>query len=164
MTALDPRVTAALAALPHDATVLPCDPELADTAAFCAHYGYPLAQSANALLVRTKRGEPRFGVCIVLATHGVVNRTLRKLLGSSKVSFASAGDTIERTGMQIGGVTPFGLPEDLPIYVDAAVLDCPWVIVGAGSRSAKLKVDPQALLALPSAEAVQGLATPRQER
>ena len=36
--------------------VWPCEPELADTAAFCAHYGVALENSANAILVRAKTG------------------------------------------------------------------------------------------------------------
>ena len=34
--------------------VIDCDPELADTAAFCDHYGYALDESANAILVAGK--------------------------------------------------------------------------------------------------------------
>ena len=35
---------------------LDCDPALADTAAFCEHYGVPVEQSANTILVA---GKPR---------------------------------------------------------------------------------------------------------
>ena len=39
--------------------IIDCDPALADTAQFCAHYGYDLANSANAILVRSKTGEEK---------------------------------------------------------------------------------------------------------
>ena len=61
--------------------------------------------------------------------------------------------------MIIGGVTPFGLPEGLPIYIDARILDAEWVVVGGGSRSQKVKVAPPALAALAGAQVVEGLAT-----
>ena len=60
--------------------------------------------------------------------------------------------------MMIGGVTPFGLPADVPLFIDAAVMACPWVIVGSGDRSAKLKIAPEWLARLPSAQTVAGLA------
>lgn len=141
--------------------IVPCDPALADTAAFCAAYGFGLDQSANAIVVVGK-GEPRLYVaCLVLATTRLdVNGVVRRRLGRKKASFASAEETRELTGMEIGGVTPYGLPDDLPIWIDARVMACERVIVGGGSRDRKLLVPPAALAALPGAEVVEGLATP----
>jgi len=94
-----------------DFEIWPCDPELADTARFCEHYGVALENSANAILVRSKTGERKFVLCVLLATHRLnTNHTVRKKLGARKVSFASAEETRERTGMEIGGVTPLCLP------------------------------------------------------
>jgi len=141
---------------------IPCDPALADTEAFCAHYGYPLAASANALVVGSKR-EPRvFAACVVLATTRLdVNRAVKNELGVGRLSFASADEMRRATGMEIGGVTPFALPADMPLLVDAAVLLPARVIVGSGGRTSKLYVAPSALLLHPGARAVPGLAQPR---
>ena len=147
-----------------DATGVPfqiveCDPDLADTAAFCEAYGYDLDQSANAIVVVGK-GDPRLYVCcLVLATTRLdVNGVVRKRLGRKKASFASADETAEMTGMQIGGVTPYGLPPDLPIWIDARVAACEQVIVGGGSRDRKLLVPPASLTALQGAEVIEDLA------
>lgn len=141
--------------------IVPCDPELADTAAFCATYGYRLDQSANAIVVVGK-GDPRVYVaCLVLATTRLdVNGTVRRRLGVKKASFASGDETVDLTGMQIGGVTPYGLPDGLPLWIDARVADVGQVIVGGGSRDRKLLVPPASLLALPGAEIVDDLAKP----
>lgn len=141
--------------------VVPCDPGLADTASFCETYGYSLDQSANAIVVVGK-GEPRLYVCcLVLATTRLdVNGAVRKRLGRKKASFASADETAEITGMQIGGVTPYGLPADLPLWIDSRIMNVPDVIVGGGSRDRKLLVPPESLAALPSAEIVDDLAKP----
>ena len=141
--------------------LVPCDPDLADTAAFCAAYGYGLDQSANAILVVGK-SEPRvYAVCLVLATTRLdVNGLVRRRFGVKKASFASADETIEITGMQIGGVTPYGLPAGLPIWIDSRIMDIDQVIVGGGSRDRKLLVPPASLAALPGAEVVQDLAKP----
>ena len=156
----DPLIEAAAATgIPYE--VVPCDPDLADTAAFCEAYGYSLDQSANAIIVVGK-GDPRLYVCcLVLATTRLdVNGVVRKRLGRKKASFASADETAEVTGMQIGGVTPYGLPADLPIWIDARVMGCDEVIVGGGTRDRKLLVPPASLSALPHSEVIDDLARP----
>ncbi len=96
--------------------LVPCDPALADTASFCAAYGYALADSANTILVAGKADPPRFAACVVLATTRLdVNRTVRQRLGARRASFASPEETRALTGMELGGVTVFGLPAGLAI-------------------------------------------------
>ncbi len=143
--------------------VVPCDPALADTAEFCAAYGYTLGQSANAIVVVGKPSSsnaPRvYAACLVLATTRLdVNGAVRRKLGVKKASFAAADETTAITGMQIGGVTPYGLPADLPLWIDSRIMDVPAVIVGGGSRDRKLLVPPVSLAALPNAEVVEALA------
>ncbi|HEX6301991.1 MAG TPA: YbaK/EbsC family protein [Acidimicrobiia bacterium] len=139
--------------------VMACDPELADTAQFCEAYDVPLEKSANAILVASRQPEGHNAVCVVLAhTRLDVNGTVRKRLGVRKVSFAPPDLTRELTGQEIGGVTIFGLPNDLPVWLDSRVMDCDWIIVGAGSRSAKIKFDPSQLAAVDGYEIVEDLA------
>ncbi len=157
--AADPRVTAAMDSAGVAYETMDIDPDLADTAAFCEAYGIPLENSANAILVASRKPEGHNAVCLVLAhTRLDVNGVVRKKLGVRKVSFAPAELTVDLTGQEIGGVTIFGLPDELPVWVDAGVLDRDWVIVGAGSRSAKIKLDPSQFRELQGFEIVEGLA------
>jgi prolyl-tRNA editing enzyme YbaK/EbsC (Cys-tRNA(Pro) deacylase) len=136
-----------------------CDPALADTAAFCAAYGYSPEDSANTILVIGKSDPPRYVACVVLATTRLdVNRIVRKRLGVKKASFADPDQTRDLTGMLIGGVTPFGLPEDLPIWVDARVVERPRIVLGGGSRSCKVVGPPAMLTAQATVEVVPDLA------
>lgn len=159
---IERSVRAAVAGLELDGVdVVECDPALADTAEFCAAYGYAMEDSANAIVVIGKSDPPVYAVCLVLATTRLdVNKTVRKRLGAKKASFASAEDTQALTGMAIGGVTPFALPPELRLWVDAAVMDRERIVVGGGSRSAKVVGPPAMLLALPNTEIVDGLANP----
>jgi prolyl-tRNA editing enzyme YbaK/EbsC (Cys-tRNA(Pro) deacylase) len=142
--------------------VMECDPALADTAAFVEAYGIPLERSANTIVVASKGAEPTYVACIVLATTSLdVNRVVRREMGVRKASFAGADAVRDLTGMEIGGVTPFGLPDDLPILVDARVMEPDWIILGGGNRSSKLRIAPSALSALPSLRVVDGLAFQR---
>jgi len=142
-------VLTALAATGAPYEVIEIDPELADTAAFCAHYGYPLEASGNCIVVASKEDPPVLAACVALATTKLdVNKRVRRLLGVRKLSFAPADLTREATGMEIGGVTPFGLPRSLPLYLDARITALERVIVGGGSRRLKLSVAPAALVAV----------------
>jgi prolyl-tRNA editing enzyme YbaK/EbsC (Cys-tRNA(Pro) deacylase) len=141
--------------------LFPCDPTLADTAAFCAAYGFAPEDSANTIVVIGKGNPPVYAACVVLATHRLdVNRTVKARLGR-KSSFASAEETRDLTGMEIGGVTAFGLPDGLPLWVDAAVMDRQRIVLGGGSRSWKVIAPPAILLTLQNVAVVEGLATPR---
>jgi prolyl-tRNA editing enzyme YbaK/EbsC (Cys-tRNA(Pro) deacylase) len=142
-----------------------CDPALADTAAFCAAYGFALEDSANTIVVVGKSAPPVYAACVVLATHRLdVNRTVKQRLGTRKASFASPAETRELTGMAIGGVTVFGLPAGLPLWVDATVMERPRIVLGGGSRSWKVIAPSSILLTLPGVEVVDGLATPAPTR
>ena len=156
-------VPAAIRDLLHDSgldhEVMPCDPDLADTAVFCEHYGQSLDDSVNAIVVKAKTGGERFVACALLATTRLdVNGCVRKRLASRRVSFASAAETERVTGMTIGGVTPIGLPEDLPLWVDARVMRRSTVILGGGTRQSKIRVPPAIFERLAGVEVVEGLA------
>lgn len=153
------RLDAVLARLGVAFELFPCDPELADTARFCAAYGFAPEDSANTIVVVGKADPRVYAACIVLAPHRLdVNHAVKARLGTRKASFASADETRELTGMALGGVTPFGLPADLPVFVDAAVMARPRIVFGGGSRSWKVIAAPSILLALPNVTVVDGLA------
>lgn len=140
--------------------VVACDPALADTAAFCAAYGYALDDSANCVVVIGKSDPPVYAACVVLATTRLdVNGVVRRRFGTRKASFAPSDDVVATTGMAIGGVTPLALPDGLPLWVDARVMERDRIVLGAGSRNAKVLAPPAILMAL-GGEIVVDLAKP----
>jgi prolyl-tRNA editing enzyme YbaK/EbsC (Cys-tRNA(Pro) deacylase) len=161
-TAIEQRVRQTLDGLGVPYEMIPIDAAFADTAAFCEHYGFPLDHSVNTIIVASKREPKQYCACLVLATARLdVNHTVRKLMDMSRVSFASAEDTVQLTGMMIGGVTVFALPESLPIYVDAQIMALDYVILGGGSRSLKIKVSPDVFKRLSQVSVVGGLSAAR---
>ena len=158
---LAPPVAAALRALPgaDRVRVAAIDPELADTAQFCATYGVPLEASANCVIIAAKRGgDVTYAACLVAATtRANVNGLVRQHLGARKASFGPVDVVTGLTGMEYGGITPVGLPESWPVLVDDLVAKAPDVVIGSGIRGSKLWL-PGALLAeLPGAEVLAGL-------
>ena len=159
MTDIGSRIRRLLDSSRLEYQILPCDPTLADTEIFCEHYGYPISRSANTIVVKAKTGGERFVACLVLADSRLdVNKTVRKRINARRVSFASPEETRRLCGMELGGVTPLGLPEDLPLWVDRRVMDQPFVILGGGDRSSKIKVSPRIFEITPNTEIVDGLA------
>lgn len=150
------------AAVADDLLVAEIDPELADTAAFCEKYGWQMEDSANCVVIAGKRGEEvRYGACIVLATtRADVNGTARRLLGARKASFAPMDDAVKLSGMEYGGITPFGLPTDWPVFVDSRVVERERAVFGSGMRMSKIFAPGKSLLALPSVQVIDGLASP----
>lgn len=144
-------------------SVAAIDPELADTAAFCATYDVPLEVSANCVVVAGKRdGQSRIAACVVLATtRADVNGVVRRLLDVRKASFLSMDEAVALSGMEYGGITPLGLPAEWPVFVDQAVAGLPWAIIGSGIRGSKIAITGAALAALAArspGDVVSGLA------
>jgi prolyl-tRNA editing enzyme YbaK/EbsC (Cys-tRNA(Pro) deacylase) len=161
---LAPAVVDALQSWPRadQAQVAPIDPDLADTAAFCAAYDVAPWASVNCVVVLGKRGDVvRHAACLVQATtRADVNGLVRRHLEVRKASFAPREGTVEATGMEYGGITPIGLPAHWPVLVDAAVLEAPLVVVGSGLRRSKLVLPGTALADLPGAQVLVGLGQP----
>jgi prolyl-tRNA editing enzyme YbaK/EbsC (Cys-tRNA(Pro) deacylase) len=57
-------------------------------------------------------------------------------------------ETLALTGHEVGGVCPFGLTTELPVYVDVSLRDFDIVYPAAGSRNSSVEVAPDRLFAL----------------
>lgn len=138
----------------HGLWVTEIDPDLADTAAFCEHYGVGLDISANCVVVEARRADRVWhAACMVLATtRADVNGIVRKHVDARKISFASMDTAVSLTGMEYGGITPLGLPTDWSILVDQNVANQQRVIIGSGIRGSKLFAASEVLASLPAAE------------
>jgi prolyl-tRNA editing enzyme YbaK/EbsC (Cys-tRNA(Pro) deacylase) len=154
-------VREALSSLGIEYEAVACDPSLADTAAFCEAYGFDPEDAANCIIVSSRRPAGQHLATLVLATTRLdVNGRCCELMGVRRASFAPLESTTELTGMEIGGVTPFGLPEALtPVRVDAAVISRQRVVVGGGDRSVKLVVEADVFSRAPLFHVVESLAT-----
>jgi len=161
-------ITAWAAAEPEVATALvvtAIDPELADTAALTEAYDLPLSGSGNCVLVAGKReGQERIAAAVVRATtRADVNNAVKRLLDVRKASFLPMDRAVADSGMEYGGITPIGLPEEYRVLIDSRVV-APnpeaedLVIIGSGLRRSKLALPGSLLARLPGAEVIDDLA------
>ena len=156
-------VAAALASWEYggEAAVAEIDPALADTAALTDAYGLPPEVSGNCVVVGGRRdGVDRVAACVVRAdTRADVNNLVKRRLDVRKASFLGTEEAVSRTGMEYGGITPVGLPEQWRVLVDGALTSAPVVVLGSGLRRSKLLVPGRLLAELPRAEVVPALGT-----
>ena len=145
--------------LVRQAQVVPIDPQYSDTDALNAHYALDPEATGNCVLVAGKRtGEERIAACVVRATDFAdVNHVVKKRIDVRKASFLPVERAVEMSGMEYGGITPVGLPEDWRLFIDGAVAERATVLIGSGVRHSKLLVPGALLVALPGAERVENL-------
>lgn len=156
---IEARVRASLSGAGISYETIACQPDQADTAIFCEVFGIAPEASVNTILVASKKQPKSYAACLVLAnTRLDVNRTVRKEMGVRKCSFASFEETEAVTGMLSGGVTPFALPPEILILIDARIIGDEIMWLGGGSRSLKVGVAADDLARLPNARVVEGLA------
>ncbi|MBU6454317.1 MAG: hypothetical protein KGS72_21245 [Cyanobacteria bacterium REEB67] len=129
---LDAKVASALNLYQLSYRVFACDPTLADTSAFCEHYGYTLDQAANTIIVATKGESMKFACCVVLAVSKLdVNKKVSGLLGTKK-------------------------------YIDSKILQVSELVFGGGNRSSKVLLAPDQLRKMPGVEFIEALGIPKQ--
>jgi prolyl-tRNA editing enzyme YbaK/EbsC (Cys-tRNA(Pro) deacylase) len=154
-------VAAALQQWPYaaQAEVVAIDPSLADTVALTEAYDLPLEASGNCVVVGGRRdGAERVAACVVRAdTRADVNNLVRRRLDVRKATFLAMDEAVGRTGMEYGGITPVGLPDEWRLLVDEALSTMPVVVVGSGVRHSKLLLPGRLLAELPRAEVVPDL-------
>lgn len=159
---LAPAVAQALTAWQHASAVavVEIDPAVADTAAMMRAFSLPMTTGANCVIVAGRRGgDERVTACVVRADMRTdVNHAVKRILDVRKPSFMAMERAVSESAMEVGGITPIGLPVAWRILVDSTIVDMEVAIVGSGVRRSKLLLPGFLLAELPGAEVVDGLA------
>lgn len=138
--------------------IVECKEEYADTYLFCEKYEYPIEYCANTILLSSKKPSDYYVACVLQGNKKLdVNNKVRKLMNSSKVSFASHEETVSLTNMKSGGVTIFGLPKSIDVYVDSEIMNNPYLIFGSGNRNSKIKIEPNYLNQIPNIKSIENI-------
>ena len=134
--------------------------ELADSTATvelaAKGHGVAPAQIAKTLSVRV--GERRF--LIVTCGIGRLDNKTAKTVFGGKVSMLGAEEVLDITSHPVGGVCPFGLPQDLPIYCDISLKAFDEVVPAAGSTHSAVRISPLRMAELVGAQWVDVCQTP----
>jgi Cys-tRNA(Pro) deacylase len=109
-----------------------------------------LGVDEHAVLKTLVFGETPKAPCLVLM-HGdaeVSTKSLARAAGVKAMAPCAPAVAERVTGYQVGGISPFGTRQPLPVYVEATVLELPRVYVNGGRRGLLVSMPPDALVAV----------------
>lgn len=89
---------------------------------------------------------------------GVSAKALARALGVKAIAPCSEAVAERVTGYQVGGMSPFGTRQSLPVFVEGSVLALPRVYVNGGRRGLLVAVEPGVFLTVLSAREVHARA------
>lgn len=102
---------------------------------------------------------------LLVVTRGDVrldNKKLRHVFGG-KAKMLDAESILALTGHPVGGVCPFGLATELPVYCDISLRDFEVVMPAAGSANSTVRIAPERLASLVKASWVDVSQVSQQE-
>ncbi len=88
---------------------------------------------------------------LLVLMHGdreVSTKNLARLLGCKSVVPCSPQNVTRYTGYQVGGCSPFGTRQALPVYVESSILALPQIYINGGKRGFLVEISPSVLDAL----------------
>lgn len=143
-----------------DFFVAEIDPEFAGGVELCEKYNIDPKYGANCLVVDGIRGDNHtYAVLLVPVGYKYnMSNVVRKELNARMVSVAPLDFVLEQSKMEYGSITPIGLPKEWLLFIDPLVLENERIIIGGGYKKSKLSIPSKALLSLPNAQVLEGLA------
>jgi Cys-tRNA(Pro) deacylase len=85
---------------------------------------------------------------LIVLMHGdreVSTRNLAREVGIKTISPCDPAVAQRHSGYQVGGTSPFGLRKNMPVYVEASILDLPGIYINGGRRGYLLGIRPEVL-------------------
>ncbi len=112
--------------------------------------GQKPSQVVRSILFRL--GADRYAMVLVAGPDQVAWKALRQAVGQSRLTMATEEEVLRVTGYVTGAVSPFGLPQPLPVFVDEGVLAEVEISIGSGMRGTTIILRSDDLMrALPDA-------------
>lgn len=99
--------------------------------------GTEVGQIAKSILFKTKDDD--FLMIVLAGDVKIDNKAVRQLIGS-RVRMANAEEVEQITGFSIGGVCPFALRQEVPIFLDESLKRFEVVYAAAGTSNTALPI------------------------
>lgn len=131
-----------------DIAIIELETSTATVALAAAAHGVEPGQIAKTLAFRI--GEQELLV-VARGDARMDNRKLKERFGG-KAKMLDADTVVALTGHPVGGVCPFGLATDLPVYCDRSLLAYDEVLPAAGAIHSAVRICPRRMAELVGAE------------
>lgn len=120
---------------------------------FAVKLGYALERITKTLLISFDHHEGDLAVAVCSAYRRVNFAQIARLFNKDHANLASV-EALQRTDYPRNGVSPLGLPHDIDVIVDDALLGWPTVLVGAGVLGEEIELNPGHLVRVTNAQVV----------
>lgn len=111
------------------------------TTASSRHLGVDEYSVVKTLVMEDDRKNP-----LIILMHGnrqVSTRELARLIGARSIAPCSPDVAQKHTGYLVGGTSPFGARKQMPVYLEATILDLPKIYLNGGKRGYLVGLAPQ---------------------
>jgi Cys-tRNA(Pro) deacylase len=110
-----------------------------------AQLGVPEHEVVKTLVMQDEAARP-----LVVLMHGdrtVSTKNLARGIGAKSVEPCKPEVAQRHSGYQVGGTSPFGFRKEVPVYVEASILELPRILINGGRRGFLVGIDPGVLTA-----------------
>lgn len=105
--------------------------------------GFPLERTVKTLVLAAAAG--RYALALLPGDRQADMRRLAALLGVKRLEMADGAAAERLSGYRVGGISPFGFKQKLPVVMDASLLAHASILINAGRRGMMLRMDPRTL-------------------
>ena len=103
--------------------------------------GYPLAQTVKTLMVDL--GEKGYTLVLMPGDKQLSMKHLAEVCGVKRAAMADAKTAERLTGYLVGGISPFGTKQKLPVVMEESILGFDKILINAGQRGRMLMLAPR---------------------
>lgn len=103
--------------------------------------GYPLERTVKTLVVDL--GGKQFTLVLMPGDRQLSMRRLAKIRRVKRAAMADTRTAERITGYLVGGISPFGTRQKLPVVMEKSILKFEEILINAGQRGTMLKIAPE---------------------
>ena len=103
--------------------------------------GFPLGRTVKTLVVDL--GEKQFTLVLMPGDKQLSMRRLAKIRRVKRAAMADTRTAERITGYLVGGISPFGTRQKLPVVMEASILKFEEILINAGQRGTMLIIAPE---------------------
>lgn len=102
--------------------------------------GFPLERTVKTLVVDI--GPKGNALALISGARQLDMKRLARALSVKRVEMADALTAERITGYHVGGISPFGIRQPLPVVMDEGIIHLDQVLINAGQRGVMLRISP----------------------
>lgn len=131
-----------------DIEVLVTETSSATVAEAASTHNVEPAQIAKTICVR---GDDRMMLIVTSGASRLDNKKFKNVFGA-RPRMLGAEEVLALTGHPVGGVCPFGLATELPVYCDVSLKQFDFVVPAAGAGNSAVKIPTERMVQLTKAQ------------